>query len=79
MKGLHETGHFDIVGEAACPATQVVELPMHSDRRFVEAALAAGVSGYRLKDISTRTAARSCRRPTPAQSPASSATPCERE
>ena len=38
--------------KAACPATRVVILSMHSEKRFVEAALAAGVSGYLLKDIS---------------------------
>ena len=37
---------------AASPATRVVILSMHSEKRFVEAALAAGVSGYLLKDIS---------------------------
>ena len=37
--------------KAACPATRVVILSMHSEKRFVEAALAAGVSGYLLKDI----------------------------
>ena len=38
--------------KAACPATRVLILSMHSEKRFVEAALAAGVSGYLLKDIS---------------------------
>ncbi len=38
--------------KAACPATHVVVLSKHSEKRFVEAALAAGVSGYLLKDIS---------------------------
>ena len=38
--------------KAACPATRVVVLSMDSEKRFVEAALAAGVSGYLLKDIS---------------------------
>ncbi len=37
---------------AASPETRVVILSMHSEKRFVEAALAAGVSGYLLKDIS---------------------------
>ena len=40
--------------KATCPATRVIVLSMHSEKRFVEAALAAGVSGYLLKDISMR-------------------------
>jgi DNA-binding NarL/FixJ family response regulator len=39
---------------AARPATKVVVLSMHADRRFVVEALRAGASGYYLKDGSVR-------------------------
>lgn len=35
---------------ADCPATKVIMLSMHSDRRFVTEALSAGARGYLLKD-----------------------------
>ncbi len=35
---------------ADVPSTKVIALSMHSDRRYVTGALAAGVSGYLVKD-----------------------------
>lgn len=46
MNGIDATRR--IVAE--CPETKVLALSMHSDRRFVEGALAAGAHGFLLKD-----------------------------
>ena len=46
MNGIDATRR--IVGE--CPAVRVLALSMHSDRRYIEEALAAGASGFLLKD-----------------------------
>ncbi|BDV42455.1 DNA-binding response regulator [Geotalea uraniireducens] len=46
MNGIDATRR--IVTE--CPSTKVLALSMHSDRRFVEGALAAGAHGFLLKD-----------------------------
>ena len=36
---------------AECPATRIIALSMHADRRFVIEMLKAGASGYLLKDV----------------------------
>lgn len=46
MNGIDATRH--IVAE--CPNVRVLALSMHSDRRYIEEALAAGASGFLLKD-----------------------------
>ena len=46
MNGIDATRR--IVDE--CPGVRILALSMHSDRRYIEAALAAGASGFVLKD-----------------------------
>jgi DNA-binding NarL/FixJ family response regulator len=61
--GMPEVNGIDTarVITSATPATRVIMLSMHSDRRYVAEALAAGASGYLVKDSAFDELARALR------------------